>query len=217
MKKFRSLILAAMMTASSVAWGAANHFAVTPQEIVTELKGKLELNVQQEKELTTALTGLSNTLNGLIAKQEAAGKEEDPSAFIRGVKKAQVDYQGKLKTILSKAQLNTYHELKEKVIMQAMESLAEIRLLDIQPSVKFSDQQLKKLVPVIAESLKGFVKIAWQYAGERLGVLRRLKVAAELKRIQSKAEEQVQTILTPEQYKKWEAYKQVQQQKRKAS
>ena len=206
-----------MILTGSAVWAETAHFAVTPQEIVAKLKPELKLSGQQSKEMTSALTDLSNTLYGLVEKQKAAGQGDDPSAFINGVKDAQRDYQAKLKTILDADQLKTYGELREKVIMQAMDSIAEIKLYDIQPHVKFSDTQLEKLVPVLGESLRGFLKIAWQYAGERLGFLRKLRIVADLKQIQSKAQQQMQTILTPEQYKAWEAYKQAQQQKEEAA
>jgi hypothetical protein len=199
------LLLLALLI-SSMAIGAEKQAAITPDEIVAELKPKLDLNEQQVKELTTALTALSQQLDALIAKREAAN-DEDPNEFIHGVKQAQADYQEKLKKILSSSQLQNNHTLREKVIMDAMKDLAEIRLLDIQPHVNFSDEQLQKLIPVLAESMRGFMKIAWKYAGERLRLGQKIRVARDLKRIQSKAQKQVQQILTGDQYKKWEEYK----------
>ena len=96
----------------------------------------------------------------LIEKQEAAKEEGDSEGFIKSVKQAQSDYQGKLKGILTDKQSQTYNELREAAIMDMMKDLAEIKLLDIQLKVGFSDEQLEKLVPVMATSMRGFMKIA---------------------------------------------------------
>jgi hypothetical protein len=202
-----------LLLSGTVSLGAGEDTAVTSDEIVAELKTKLNLDEQQQKDLTAALTELAMKLDGLIAKREAAKEEEEPDAFINGVKQAQADYQEKLEAILSAQQLDDYNALREKVIMDMMKDLAEIRLLDIQPDVRFSDEQLEKLVPVLAESMRGFIKIAWEHAGKRLRVGQKIRVARDLKRIQSKAQQQVQETLTGEQLNKWEELKKQQQAK----
>jgi len=59
-----------------------------PEDIVAELKPKLELNDQQVKDLTAALGELGKQLHTLIEKQEAAKEEDDTEDFIKGVKQA---------------------------------------------------------------------------------------------------------------------------------
>jgi hypothetical protein len=186
-----------------------------PDEIVAELKPKLELNDQQVKDLTAALGELGKQLHTLIEKQEAAKEEGDTEDFIKGVKQAQADYQNKLKGILSDKQLQTYNELKEAAIMDMMKDLAEIKLLDIQLKIGFSDEQLDKLVPVMATSMRGFMKIAWENAGKHLRLRHKIKIAKKLKHIQSDAQKKVQQILTGEQYQKWEELKKQQQEQQK--
>lgn len=188
----------------------------SPDDIVAELKPKLDLNDQQVKDLTAALGELGKTLHALIEKQDAAKEEEgDPNEFIKGVKQAQSDYQKKLKGILDDTQMQTYNELREKAIMDMMKDLAEIKLLDIQPHVGFSDEQLQKLIPVMAESMRSFMKIAWEHAGKHLRLGQKIRVARDLKRIQSKSQNQVQQILTGGQYQKWEELKKQQQEQQK--
>ena len=96
-----------------------------------------------------------------------------------------------------------------------MKDLAEIKLLDIQPKIGFSDEQLEKMVPVMAESMRSFMKIAWENAGKHLRLRKKIKVAKSLKKIQSNSQQQVQQILTGEQYQKWEELKEQQQEKQK--
>ena len=209
------LLLLAMLN-STVSFAAYEGADITPDEIVAELKIRLDLNDQQVKDLTVALSALAKNLDVLIAKQEAAKEEGgDPNEFIKGVKQAQEDYQKKLKGILTDKQMEGYSALREEAIMNVMKDLAEIKLLDIQPHVGFSDEQLKKLIPVMAESVRSFMKIAWEHAGKHLRLGQKIRVMRDLKRIQSKSQKQVQQILTGDQYQKWEDFKKQQQEQQK--
>lgn len=212
---FGVLLFALAMLSSpvSIAAGAMDDFA--PDEVVAELKTKLDLDDQQVKDLTAGLGELGKTLHTLIDKKEAGKEGEDSSEFIKDVKQAQTDFQKKLKGILNDKQLQTFQELREAAIMDMMKDLAEIKLLDIQPKVGFSDEQLEKLVPVMAESMRGFIKIAWENAGKHLRIRQKIKIKRNLKHIQSKAQQQAQQILTGEQYKKWEELKEQMQEKQK--
>jgi hypothetical protein len=205
-------LLVLLISPLTFAAGAMDDFS--PDEIVAELKPELDLNDQQVKDMTAALGELGKTLHALTEKEEA-NKEEDSSEFIKGVKQAQDDYQVKLKGILNDKQLQTYNELKEAAIMDMMKDLAEIKLLDIQPHVGFSDEQLEKLVPVMAENMRGLIKVAWENAGKHLRLRQKIKIAKKLKHMQRDAQKQVEQILTGEQYKKWEEFKKQQQEKQK--
>ena len=205
-------LLVLLISPLTIAAGAMDDFS--PDEIVAELKPELDLNDQQVKDMTAALGELGKTLHALTETEEA-NKEEDSSEFIKGVKQAQDDYQVKLKGILTDKQLEDYNALKEAAIMDMMKDLAEIKLIDIQPHVGFSDEQLEKLVPVMAENMRGLIKVAWENAGKRLHLRQKIKIAKKLKHMQSDAQKQVQQILTGEQYTKWEEFKKQQQEKQK--
>ena len=197
---------------ATVSLAATKGADISVGDIVAELKTKLKLNDQQVKEVTAALTDLSTTLNTLVNNQEGATENDDPHEFINGVKEAQANYQARLKQILTDSQMQSYDVLKEQVIMEALDNLAAIKLMDIQDQIGFSDDQLKKLTPVLGESMGGLIKIAWKYAGERrIRLGEKIRIARELKEIQHKSEQQVKQILTPDQYTKWEAYKKQQQ------
>jgi hypothetical protein len=208
-----SLVMFLFLSLSTSGSFAANKGAdISVGDIVAELKTNLKLNDQQVKEVTAALTDLSHTLNTLVNNQEGATEDDDPHEFINGVKEAQANYQAKLKKILTDSQMQSYDALREKVIMEALDNLAAIKLMDIQDQIGFSDDQLKKLTPVLGESMRGLIKIAWKYAGERrIRLGEKIRIARELKEIQHQSEQQVKQILTPDQYTKWEAYKKQQQ------
>ncbi len=73
------------MLSSSVSYAADAMADFAPDEIVAELKTKLDLNDQQVKDMTAALGEFGKTLHALIEKEDA-NKEEDPNEFIKGVK-----------------------------------------------------------------------------------------------------------------------------------
>jgi hypothetical protein len=199
---------------SSVSLAANKDADISVGDVVTKLKTKLDLNAQQEKDVTAALTEFSSTLNTLVNNQEGAEEEGDPHEFIDGVKKAQADYQDKLKKTLTSSQMQSYDALREQVIMDALDDVAAIKLMDIQDQIGFSDDQLKKLTPVLGESMRGLIKIAWKYADEsHIRIGQKIRIARELKEIQHKSEREVKQILTSDQYSKWEAYKKEQQKK----
>lgn len=213
-----AFVVIALVMVFSPAWlGAGETPVANPEEVIAELKTKLGLSDQQVKDLSAAIAEFGQKLDELHSKQEAAGEEDDPGELIEGAKRAQAEYQEKLAKILSPSQLEGYNAYKEAVIKDTFRDLAEIKLLDFQPHVGFSDDQLKQLTPVLADSMEGIIKIAWENAGKRLRIRQKIKVAKELKRIQSHAEQQVQQNLSPDQLKKWQAYKEQVQAKQQKS
>ncbi len=209
---FRVLMVLFLMAVGSASQAADKVTDTSVSDIVAKLKTKLELNDQQVKEVSSALTELSSTLNTLVNNQNGAEEGGDPHEFIDGVKEAQSNYQEKLKKILTSSQMQSYGALREQVIMEALDNLAAIKLMDIQDQIGFSDDQLKKLTPVLGESMRGLIKIAWKYAGDkRIRFGQKIRIARELKEIQHKSEREVKQILSPDQYKQWEVYKKQQQ------
>ena len=209
---FSLVLLVVFSLSSSVSFASMKDGDISVGDVVTTLKAKLNLNDQQVTEVSAALTDLTDRLNTLVNNQEGAEEDSDPHEFINGVKEAQSDYQKRLKAILTDSQMQSYAALKEQVIMDALDNLAAIKLMDIQDQIGFSDEQLKKLTPVLGESMRGLIKIAWKYAGERrIRLGEKIRIARELKEIQHKSEREVKQILTPDQYKKWETYKKQQQ------
>ena len=209
---FSLVLLVVFSLSSSVSFASKKDADISVGDVVTTLKAKLNLNEQQVTEVSAALTDLTDRLNTLVNNQEGAEEDSDPHEFINGVKEAQSDYQKRLKAILTDSQMQSYAALKKQVIMDALDNLAAIKLMDIQDQIGFSDEQLKNLTPILGESMRGLIKIAWKYAGERrIRLGEKIRIARELKEIQHKSEREVKQILTPDQYKKWETYKKQQQ------
>jgi Spy/CpxP family protein refolding chaperone len=192
-----------MFLAGAVPFGAtANDDAGDVMAMLTE---ELKLSPEQAKQLDPEIEKFVTTLDKLKADQEKEGA--DPNALIHGAKKAQDDYLHAVKKILTPEQFQKYNALKEKAIKSMFRDLAEIQLIDLQPMVGFSDEQLEKLVPIMGDSLYQVISIAWENAGKRLRMGQKIRLAKKLKHIQKNARASVSKVLTPEQQKKWDDIK----------
>jgi len=177
-------------------------------DIVVFLAQELKLDDQQKQNLNTEMERYANQLNKLIEDQES--EDADPDALIKGVKQAQDGHNKELEKIFTKEQLQQYNALKEKVIKGMFSDLAEIKLMDIQPKTSISDEQVSQLVPILGNSMYNIIKIAWENAGKTLRAPQKIKLAKELKRIQADSRAGIEKVLTPEQLKAWDKYKEEQ-------
>jgi hypothetical protein len=174
-------------------------------EAVGELSAKLELDEEQSQKLGKSIEAYMTRLDALFAEQDA--EDADPAKLIDGVRQAQAGYEQELASFMSKEQFENYLKLKEQAIKGMLSDLAEIQLLDAQPKTSITDEQIAELVPVIGNSFYGILKIAFENAGKKLRPGQKIGVAKKLKSIQSKAQQELQRVLTPEQLQAWEAYK----------
>jgi hypothetical protein len=178
------------------------------EDIVEFLAKELKLDDQQKQNLNTEMERYANQLNKLIEDQES--EDADPDALIKGVKQAQDGHNKELEKIFSPEQFQQYNALKEKVIKGMFSDLAEIKLMDIQPKTSISDEQVTELVPILGNTMYSIIKIAWENAGKKLRAPQKIKLAKEMKRIQADARAGIEKVLTPEQLKAWDKYKEEQ-------
>jgi hypothetical protein len=85
--------------------------------------------------------------------------------------------------------------------------IAEIKLMDLQPVLDLSDEQITQLNPVLGEGMLGIVKVVFEYGDKKMNKRTKIKMGKKLKKIQSKTDSGVKEILTPEQYEKYQEYK----------
>ena len=178
------------------------------EDIVEFLAQELKLDDQQKQNLGAEMDKYANQLNQLVEDQEA--EDADPDALIKGVKKAQDGHNKELEKIFTPEQFKQYNALKEKIIKGMFNDLAEIKLIDIQPKTSISDEQVSQLVPILGNSMYNIVKIAWENAGKRLRAPQKIKLAKKMKGIQADTRAGIEKVLTPEQLKAWDKYKEEQ-------
>ena len=174
-------------------------------EAVGELSAKLELDEGQSQELAKSIEAYMTKLDALFAEQE--GEDADPAKLIEGVKDAQAGYEKELASFMSKEQFENYLKLREQAIKGMLSDLAEIQLLDAQSKTSITDEQIVELAPVMGNAFYGILNIAFDNAGKKLRPGQKIGVAKKLKSIQSKTQQELQRVLTPEQLQAWEAHK----------
>jgi len=176
------------------------------EDIVSELQEELQLNDDQAEQLSAALVKYSQEMNTELAKHEDA-EEPDTKAMISDIKKAQENYRNELANILTDEQYDAYLNYVDKVMTEMFGDIAEIKLMDLQPVLDLSDEQISKLNPVLGEGMLGIVKIVFEYGDKKMNKRIQIKMGKKLKKIQSKTDSGVKEILTPEQYEKYQEYK----------
>ena len=112
-----------------------------------------------------------------------------------------------MQEIFTPDQYKQFEAMKEKAIKGTFNDLAEIQLMDLQPKVGFSDDQLSQLVPIMGGGLYQVVTIAWENAGKHLRIGQKIKLAKKLKHIQKESRDAVSKVLTPEQLQTWDKIK----------
>jgi len=176
------------------------------EDIVSELQEELQLNDDQAEQLSAALVKYSQEMNTELAKHEDA-EEPDTKAMIGDIKKAQDNYRNELADILTDEQYDAYLNYVDKVMTEMFGDIAEIKLMDLQPVLDLSDEQISLLNPVLGEGMLGLVKVVFEYGDKKMNKRTQIKMGKKLKKIQSKTDSGVKEILTPEQYEKYQEYK----------
>jgi len=176
------------------------------EDIVSELQEELQLNDDQAEQLSVALIKYSQEMNTELAKHEDA-EEPDTKAMIGDIKKAQENYRDELSNILTDEQYDAYLNYVDKVMTEMFGDIAEIKLMDLQPVLDLSDEQITQLNPVLGEGMLGLVKTVFEYGDKKMNKRTQIKMGKKLKKIQSKTDSSVKEILTPEQYEKYQEYK----------
>ena len=176
------------------------------EDIVSELQEELQLNDDQTEQLSAALVKYSQELNTELAKHEDA-EEPDTQAMIGDIKKARDNYRDELSNILTDEQYDAYLNYVDKVMTEMFGDIAEIKLMDLQPVLDLSDEQITQLNPVLGEGMLGLVKVVFEYGDKKMNKRTQIKMGKKLKKIQSNTDAGVKEILTPEQYEKYQEYK----------
>jgi len=176
------------------------------EDIVSELQEELQLNDDQAEQLSTALVKYSKEMNTELAKYEDAD-EPDPQAMIGDIKMVRDNYRDELSNILTDEQYDSYFDYVDQVMTEMFGDIAEIKLMDLQPVLDLSDEQISQLNPVLGEGLLGLVKTVFEYGDKKMNKRTKIKMGKKLKKIQSKTDSGVKEILTPEQYEKYQEYK----------
>ena len=193
----------------------------TSHSIAQELEGAmvniteiLVLTDKQAVQVETLLVQYRANLDCILLKYEDV-EEPDVAAMIGEIRDLRDNYRKDLKEILNETQYDTYLASIDAILADMFNDLAEIRLLDIQKEVNLTDDQLINLIPIVGKGLKSTVQLLFENAGDRLSLPKKVKIKNSLKKIEKERRAGMETILSPDQMKIYDAYKEDQKENRK--
>ena len=193
----------------------------TSHSIAQELEGAmvniteiLVLTDKQAVQVETLLVQYRANLDGILLKYEDV-EEPDVAAMIGEIRDLRDNYRKDLKEILNETQYDTYLASIDAILADMFNDLAEIRLLDIQKEVNLTDDQLINLIPIVGKGLKSTVQLLFENAGDRLSLPKKVKIKNSLKKIEKERRAGMETILSPDQMKIYDAYREEQKENRK--
>jgi hypothetical protein len=87
------------------------------------------------------------------------------------------------------------------------EDIAEIRLIDLEPVLDLTPEQIEALKPVMGTGLRQIIAVVFEYGDKRLTMPRKVKMGKKVKRIQADMDAGMAEILSEEQMAKYAALK----------
>ena len=170
MKGLRNAIIALFCILFSVSSASAQE----SDEIVAELKAPLGLSDEQAQQMSGLMTKYKEQMDKTLAKHEDA-EEPDVEAMIADLRGVRDGYRNELSKILSKEQYQAYLSKVDEIVLEMFNDIAEIRLIDMQPKLTLTDEQVEKLKPVLGKSMREIVRIIFENAGTRLGIRKKIR------------------------------------------
>jgi len=180
-------------------------------EVLTELQTNLKWSDETTQQVGKAMAEFKESMAGTMAKYEDA-EEANMQAMIGDMKKVKGDYQKQLEEILGKDGFKAYNEYVEAVLLEMFSDIAEIRLLDLQPVIDLTDEQIAKLRTPMGQAYRDLLRVVFEYGDQNLNKRTKIKMGKSVKKIQSSIESAQKEVLTEEQIAALAAYKEAQKQ-----
>jgi hypothetical protein len=181
---------------------------ITAQEdaeaFLMEIAEELELTEEQTGQLG-ALMAESAQMYKAASETSDSDDEEDPKKSLSEFKKAREHYLDGAAEIMTDEQFDAYQAYIDQEMTEMMKDVAEIKLLDMQPTYDLTDEQIEALKPPMAEGLKGILKIGYEYGDKKMNTRTKIKVGKSLKKIKSSMDTSMKSVMTDEQWAKLEA------------
>jgi len=175
------------------------------EEILAELTELLELTDEQVPQVQGLLGQFAVDMEAAASLAEA--EEPDNQAIMGAIKKARSDFKSGMKGVLDAEQFETLETTLDKVFQEMFEDIAEIRLMDWEPVLDLTEDQVTALKPVIGTGLRDLVALIFEYGDKRLSMPRKVKLGKSAKRIQADMDAGVAGVLNEEQMAQYNAMK----------
>jgi len=174
-------------------------------DVLADLTEALELTDEQVPQVGALLEKFAADMDAAAALAEV--EEPDNQAIIGAVKKARDDFKSGMKGVLDKEQFETLETTIDAVFQEMFEDIAEIRLIDLEPVLDLTPEQIEALKPVMGTGLRQIIAVVFEYGDKRLTMPRKVKMGKKVKRIQADMDAGMAEILSEEQLAKYAALK----------
>ncbi len=182
-------------------------------EMMANIKETLDLSDTQVEQVSVVFKTFRGNVDNILLKYE--GQEEPDMGAMVGEIRTERDNMNKgLQAVLSKNQFETYQAKLNEILTDMFNDLAEIRLIDLQPSMDLTDKQIVDLKPIIGKSMLQTVKLLFENAGTRLSLPKKVSLGNQMKKIEKEKRAGMENILTPAQMAAYDAYKEEQKNKK---
>jgi len=177
-------------------------------DILAEMTEQLELSEEQQAAVGQHLMQFGTELDAATA--EADKEEPDSQKMIGDVKKARDTFNGNMKDTLDKEQFAKFEAGVDATVQGMFNDLAAIQLMELQPALDLTDDQMTALEPIIGTGLRGMLGLIFENADKRLRKPQQISLGRSLKKIQSDMQKGVAGVLTEEQMATYQAMKEQQ-------
>jgi len=174
-------------------------------DVISILTETLELSDEQVPKVEGLLHQFAVEMEAATALTEV--EEPDNQAILGAVKKARGNFKSGMKDVLDKEQFETLETTLDAVFQEMFEDIAEIRLIDLEPVLDLTLEQVAELKPVMGSGMRQIIALVFEYGDKRLTMPRKVKLGKSVKRIQADVDAGMSKILSEEQMAKYNAMK----------
>jgi hypothetical protein len=204
----RVIILSKAVLLISASAGSQNNGVLlrekNPDQAVKEFKVLLDLNEAQEARITIIVNehfAKRDSLMALYPEQT----ESDRLSLLVEMRRVWDDTDMLVEAVLEEKQLEKYREFKKKLRKSARESayesVSEAAIKDMIEKLELTDEQADRAIPILRKSARRRRKVL-EYA-QQGGMNSRQEMRSHMETIDEETEEQLASILTEEQMKRY--------------
>lgn len=184
-------------------------------ETAANMKEWLKLTDDQVAKLQPVIATRIQKVDAALAKVEAA-EEPDAVGFIGEYGAIKKEFIAGVTQILTPDQLKQWESFKVELEKDLVQSGAKKQLVEMQPGLHLTDEQVTKLQPAMATATQGKIDVLQKLADSgRISVRDKLKAKRAMDDINAELEKAMSAIMSPDQVAGYKAAKEKAKEERK--
>jgi predicted outer membrane protein len=203
--------------AAALAWLALSSFAVAAgaatdpsfdqarltEQALANVRERLHLTEEQVARVRPILGDHLARMRGLFADYTAAGLP----ALMQEIRAARARFQSSLEPILTPEQMKEVLVIRQEVDQQIKDLVCDQRVAGLKQPLSLTAEQEASVRPILCEDFERKRELMALQTAPTGGPAARYSVAPEVRKIQAETEERLRQVLTADQMKAYEAYR----------